>query len=49
MRLLLVEDDATLGSVLVRGLSEEGHAVDHVSTVSSADEALAIEFLLSER
>ncbi len=42
VRLLVVEDDATLGAVLVRGLTEEGHAVDHASTVAQADEALAV-------
>ncbi len=42
MRLLLVEDDASLGRVLVRGLSEEGHAVDHASTIADAGESLAV-------
>ncbi|MGH1490548.1 MAG: response regulator transcription factor [Acidimicrobiales bacterium] len=42
MRLLLVEDDATLAKVMVRGLVEEGHAVDHASTVAGASEVLAI-------
>ena len=29
MKLLLVEDEARLARTLVRGLTEEGHAVDH--------------------
>lgn len=41
MRLLVVEDDATLGRVLVRGLTEEGHAVDHVATVGEAGHSMA--------
>ena len=41
MRLLLVEDDAALGTVLRRGLMEEGHAVDHVSTVAAATDRLS--------
>lgn len=31
MRLLLVEDDVALGTVLIRGLSEDGYAVDHAA------------------
>lgn len=42
MRLLLVEDDATLAKVLVRGLTEEGHAVDHAPTMARADEDLSV-------
>ncbi len=42
MRLLVVEDDQALGRVLVRGLSEEGHAVDLVGTVAGAEEAVAV-------
>ena len=42
VRLLLVEDDASLGKVLVRGLAEEGHAVDHAATVAAANESLDI-------
>jgi len=42
VRLLLVEDDASLGKVLVRGLAEEGHAVDHVTTVAGATEAASV-------
>jgi two-component system OmpR family response regulator len=39
MRLLLVEDDVALGSVIQRGLVEEGHAVDWERTVTGATEA----------
>lgn len=42
MRVLLVEDDLTLAKVLVRGLAEEGHAVDSVGTVAEASEARRI-------
>ncbi len=42
VRLLLVEDDASLAKVMVRGLSEEGHAVDHASTVAGASDAMAV-------
>jgi DNA-binding response OmpR family regulator len=42
VRLLLIEDDVSLARVIVRGLGEEGHAVDHVGTVAGADEALSI-------
>ncbi len=42
MRLLLVEDDRPLSRVLVRGLAEEGHAVDAAFTVAEADESLSI-------
>ncbi len=42
MRLLLVEDDAPLGRVLVRGLTEEGHAVDHAATFAAASELLSL-------
>ncbi|MFI9509522.1 response regulator transcription factor [Nocardia sp. NPDC052566] len=38
MRLLVVEDDAGLATVLVRGLREEGHAVDHAATLARADD-----------
>ena len=40
VRILLVEDDPPLSSVLARGLREEGHAVDVEGTVHSADMAL---------
>lgn len=36
MRLLVVEDDAALGQILVRGLSEEGYAVDLSTGVADA-------------
>ena len=39
MRLLVVEDDQTLAKVLVRGLTEEGHAVDHAPTSAAALDA----------
>jgi DNA-binding response OmpR family regulator len=42
MRVLVVEDDATLGGVLRRGLVEEGYAVDLVRTVAAANESLAV-------
>lgn len=42
VRLLVVEDDLSLAKVLVRGLSEEGHAVDRVATVAAASEAHAV-------
>lgn len=38
----MVEDDRALANVLVRGLSEEGHAVDAEATVATASDALAI-------
>ncbi len=38
VRLLVVEDDAGLARVLMRGLREEGHAVDHASTLAQADD-----------
>ena len=39
MRLLVVEDDGTIASFVVKGLKEAGYAVDHVK---SAEEALAM-------
>ena len=42
MRVLLVEDDPSLGTVLQRALSEEGHAVDLERTLSGARRAVAI-------
>jgi DNA-binding response OmpR family regulator len=39
MRLLVVEDDPTLGAVIARGLAEEGHAVDWERTLRDATEA----------
>ncbi|MFW2383997.1 MAG: response regulator transcription factor [Acidimicrobiales bacterium] len=40
VRLLLVEDDMALAKVLLRGLREEGYAVDHAGTCADADEYL---------
>ncbi|HEU5302338.1 MAG TPA: response regulator transcription factor [Acidimicrobiia bacterium] len=42
MRVLVVEDDQSLGDVLERGLREEGHAVDLERTVAGADLALQV-------
>ena len=39
MRVLLVEDDPALGSVIQRGLVEDGHAVDWERTLQGAREA----------
>lgn len=36
MRILVVEDEARLARVLLRGLREEGHVVDHCSRVADA-------------
>ena len=36
MRLLVVEDEPHLGALLTRGLQEEGHGVDLVTTVAQA-------------
>jgi two-component system OmpR family response regulator len=41
MRVLVVEDDRALGAVVVRGLAEEGHAVDLVATALDARHAVA--------
>ncbi len=43
MRLLVVEDDIALSTVLVRGLAEEGHAVDACTTVRDAEHQLTEE------
>ena len=43
MRVLVVEDDRVLGNVVRRGLAEDGHAVDLVTTVAAADEAVHVE------
>ena len=40
MRLLIVEDDSRLGSVLLRGLRENGYAVDHAGDGNAALERL---------
>ena len=42
MRLLVVEDDARLSEVLVRGLREEGYAVDSARDGQSAIEQLSV-------
>ncbi len=42
MRLLLVEDDPSLGAVVQRGLVEHGHAVDWERTLAAARRAVAI-------
>ncbi len=42
MRILLVEDDPTLGTVVQRGLVEDGHAVDWERTLASATEAVRL-------
>ncbi len=36
MRILVVEDEPRLGALLARGLQEEGHAIDLVTTVAQA-------------
>ena len=41
MKILLLEDDRRLGSVLVRGLSRSGHSVDHVITIAEARWAIS--------
>jgi len=40
MRVLVVEDDRALGAVLVRGLAEEGYAVDLVATALDTEHAV---------
>ncbi len=42
VRLLLVEDDAPLATVIERGLIEEGYAVDRSATVADANEFLRL-------
>jgi two-component system OmpR family response regulator len=42
VRVLLVEDDPSLGTVLQRALTEEGHAVDLERTLGGARRAVAI-------
>lgn len=42
MRVLVVEDDPSLGGVVRRGLIEDGHAVDLERTLSGARRAVAI-------
>jgi len=41
MRLLVVEDDPVIANGLLRSLRTTGHAVDHASDGTTADEALA--------
>ena len=43
VRILVVEDDRALGTVVRRGLIEEGHAVDLAATVRESGELLAVE------
>jgi len=43
MRLLLVEDDKTLGRLIKKGLEEEGFLVDLVSNGATAEEYLNTE------
>jgi DNA-binding response OmpR family regulator len=40
MRILIVEDDAMIGESLVRGLTDDGHAVDWVRDGRHAESAL---------
>src|SRR5436190_1501647 len=42
VRVLVVEDDRSLGAVVQRGLTEEGHAVDLERTLAGARRAVAI-------
>jgi len=42
VRVLVVEDDASLGQVVQRGLAEAGHAVDLERTLAGARRAVAI-------
>ena len=42
MRLLLVEDDVSLGAVVQRGLVEHGHAVDWVRSLTAARRSVAL-------
>jgi DNA-binding response OmpR family regulator len=41
MRVLVVEDESTIADFLVRGLTEQGYAVDHVGDGQAALEVLA--------
>jgi DNA-binding response OmpR family regulator len=41
MRVLVVEDEATIADFLVRGLTEQGYAVDHVADGQAALDILA--------
>jgi DNA-binding response OmpR family regulator len=42
VRLLVVEDDVSLGRVIVRGLTEDGHAVDWVRTLAAARQHVTV-------
>jgi len=42
LRILVVEDDVSLGPVIQRGLVEDGHAVDWERTLAAARDAVAI-------
>jgi DNA-binding response OmpR family regulator len=42
MRVLLVEDDPSLGAVVQRGLVEDGHAVDWDRTLAAATESVRL-------
>lgn len=42
MRLLLLEDEAELAKILVKGLRKMGFAVDHVTRLGEAEDALAV-------
>ncbi len=42
MRLLLLEDEADLAGILVKGLRETGFAVDHVTSIEAAEDCLAV-------
>lgn len=42
MRVLVVEDDVPLADVVVRGLREEGHGVDHEATLAGAGRAVVV-------
>ena len=42
MIILLVEDDASIARAIVRGLTEEGHAVDHCARAADADKQITL-------
>ena len=42
MRVLVVEDDVSLGEIVRRGLVEDGHAVDWERTLAGAREAVRL-------
>ena len=46
MRVLIVEDDASIAKALVRGLEREGFDVLHAATAADALNALPVEFIL---